>query len=116
MTSVIGCEIAVNKELGPGFIEPIYQKAMCLEFEARNLAYEKERSIVVDYRGVSLSGQRVDLIVEGLIILELKCVIRLDDIHRSQLVSYLRTMHLRGGLLINFRTSLIKRGIMRVVL
>jgi len=105
MTSVIGCAIAVHKELGPGFIEAIYHKAMCVEFDARGLSYETERSIVVNYRGVPLSGQRVDLIVEELIVVELKCVIRLDEMHRRQVVSYLRTLGLRGGLLINFRTA-----------
>jgi GxxExxY protein len=116
MTRVIGCAVAVHKELGPGFIESIYQKAMCVEFQSRRLAFEVERPITVSYRGVPLSGQRVDLVVEGLIVVELKAVIRLDEIHRSQVVSYLRTMGLRGGLLINFRTSMIKYGIKRVVI
>ena len=116
MTTVIGCAIAVHKDLGPGFIESIYHKAMCVEFNARRLAYETECPISVKYRGVPLSGQRVDLIVEGLIVVELKSVIRLDDVHRSQLVSYLRTTGLRGGLRINFRTPVVSRGIKRVVL
>ena len=66
--------------------------------------------VTVNYRGVSLTGQRVDLIVEGVVVVELKAVIRLDEIHRSQLISYLRTTGLRGGLLINFRTAMVKHG------
>jgi GxxExxY protein len=69
MSQTIGCAIAVHRALGPGFIESIYRKAMCIELESRNLAYEKERSIRVTYRGVEIPGQRVDFIVEGLIVL-----------------------------------------------
>ena len=76
MTRVIGCAVAVHKELGPGFIESIYHKAMCVEFHSRRLAFETERPITVTYRGVPLSGQRVDLVVKGLIVVELKAVIR----------------------------------------
>jgi len=117
MTGTIGCAIAVHTALGPGFIETIYRKAMCVELESRGLRFELERPITVRYRDVSLTGQRVDLIVEGLIIVELKAVIRLDEVHRRQLISYLRTTGLRGGLLINFRTAILPRnGIKRVVL
>jgi GxxExxY protein len=115
MTQTIGCAIAVHKELGPGFIESIYRKAMCVELESRNLAYEEERPIRVLYRGVEIPGQRVDLIVEGLIIVELKAVAKLDRVHRAQLISYLKTTGLRGGLLINFRVPLLKDAIHRVV-
>jgi GxxExxY protein len=116
MTQTIGCALAVHRALGPGFLESIYRKAMCVELEARNIAYECERKITVNYRGVQIDGQRVDLIIEGLIVVELKAVISLDDVHSSQLVSYLRTTGLRGGLLINFRVSRLQQGLRRVVL
>jgi GxxExxY protein len=115
MTQTIGCAIAVHQVLGPGFIESIYRKAMCIELEARNLTYEKERAIRVTYRGVEIPGQRVDLIVEGLVVVELKAVTHLDHVHKAQLISYLKTTGLRGGLLINFRVPLLKDGIRRVV-
>jgi len=115
MSQTIGSAIAVHRILGPGFIEKIYRKAMCIELEARNLAYEKERCIRVTYRGVEIPGQRVDLIVEGLIVVELKAVARLDDVHKTQLISYLKTTGLRGGLLINFRVPVLRDGIRRVV-
>ena len=115
MSRTIGSAIAVHRALGPGFIESIYRKAMCIELESRNLAYEKERSIRVAYRGVEIPGQRVDFIVEGLIVLEIKAVVRLDQVHRAQLISYLKTTGLHGGLLINFRVPLLKDGIRRVV-
>jgi len=115
MSQTIGCAIAVHRVLGPGFLESIYRKAMCIELESRNLAYEKERSIRVIYRGVEIPGQRVDFIIEGLIVLEIKAVVRLDQVHRAQLISYLKTTGLHGGLLINFRVPLLKDGIRRVV-
>ena len=115
MSQTIGCAIAVHRALGPGFIESIYRKAMCIELESRNLAYEKERSIRVTYRGVEIPGQRVDFIIEGLIVVEIKAVARLDQVHRAQLISYLKTTGLHGGLLINFRVPLLKDGIRRLV-
>ncbi|HEU5133301.1 MAG TPA: GxxExxY protein [Pyrinomonadaceae bacterium] len=115
MSQTIGCAIAVHRVLGPGFLESIYRKAMCIELESRNLAYEKERSMRVIYRGVEIPGQRVDFIIEGLIVLEIKAVVRLDQVHRAQLISYLKTTGLHGGLLINFRVPLLKDGIRRVV-
>ena len=115
MAQTIGCAISVHRTLGPGFLESIYRKAMRVELESRNLAYECERAVRVDYRGVAIDGQRIDLVVEGLIVVELKAVTRLDDVHRSQLISYLRTLKLRGGLLINFRVPLLKQGLRRIV-
>jgi GxxExxY protein len=116
MHETIGCAIAVHRALGPGFIESIYRKAMCIELESPRLAYECERSIVVTYRGIAISGQRVDLIVGGLVIVELKAVVGLEEIHRAQLISYLRTTGLRGGLLINFRVRALTDGLRRIVL
>jgi len=116
MTATIGCAIAVHRALGPGFLESIYRKATRVELEARGLAYECERPVRVKYRGVEIPGQRVDLIVEEVIVVELKAVVRLDEVHRAQVISYLRTTGLRGGLLINFRVAVPSRGLRRVVL
>ena len=116
MHRTIGCAMAVHRSLGPGFLEAIYRQAMYLELETWRLAYERERPVRVVYRGVEIPGQRVDLIVEGLIVVELKSVTQLADVHRAQQISYLRTTGLRGGLLINFDVRLLKDGIQRVVL
>ena len=94
----------------------MYRKAVCIELEKRNLRYEYERPIEVLYGEVPISGQRIDLIVGGLIIVELKAVARLEEIHRAQLISYLRATGLHGGLLINFRVRVLKDGIRRIVL
>ena len=115
MTRTIGCAIAVHRALGPGYLESIYKRAMFVELHAQRLAFERERPIQVEYRGVTLRSQRVDLIVDGLVVVELKAVRTLDDVHRAQLISYLRTTGLRGGLLINFRVPVLKHGIRRVV-
>jgi GxxExxY protein len=116
MTETIGCAIAVHRALGPGFLESIYKKAMHIELNARGLSYESKRAVTVSYRGIQIEGQRVDLVVEGLIVVELKAVARFDDVHKAQVMSYLRTTGLRGGLLINFRVPVLKRGLQRIVL
>jgi len=116
MTHTIGCAIAVHRALGPGFLESIYRKAMCVELEARGLPYEVERPVCVSYRGVDIPGQRIDLIVGGLIVVELKTVVRFDRVHVAQVISYLKTTGLRGGLLINFRVPLQVKGLKRIVL
>jgi GxxExxY protein len=116
MSTVIGCAIRVHRELGAGFLESIYRTAMKLELEATGLSYESERAVSVRYRGTAIHGQRVDLIIERLMVVELKSVARLEEIHRAQLISYLRTTGLRGGLLINFRVPILRSGLKRVVL
>ena len=116
MSHVIGCAIAVHQALGPGFLESIYRRAMLLELAARGLRFEAERSVTVAYRGVNIPGQRIDLIVEDLVVVELKAAITLDRVHVAQLISYLRTTKLRAGLLVNFRVPVLYRGIKRVVL
>ena len=116
MSETIGCAIRVHRTLGPGFLESIYRKAMCVELKASGLSYEAERPVHVKYRGVEITGQRVDLIVEGQIVAELKAVVKLDEVHRAQLISYLRATGLRGGLLINFRVAVLRHGLRRVVL
>jgi GxxExxY protein len=116
MTHTIGCAIAVHRALGPGFLESIYRKAMCVELDARGVSFEVERPVSVSYRGVEIPGQRIDLIVGGLIVVELKTVTRFDRVHVAQLISYLKTTGLRGGLLINFRVPLLVKGLKRIVL
>ncbi len=89
---------------------------MHLELEARRLRFETEKAIYVVYRDWNIPGQRVDLIVEGVVLVELKSVRRLRNIHRSQALSYLKTTQLRLGLLINFHVPLLRNGIRRVIL
>jgi GxxExxY protein len=115
-TECIGCAIEVHRRLGPGYLESIYRRAMCLELESRDIPFEAEKAVTVTYREWQIPGQRIDLIVRGKIVLELKAVRRLKTIHRAQVISYLKTTDLRLDLLINFKTELLRQGIKRVVL
>jgi GxxExxY protein len=116
MERIIGCAIAVHRELGPGFLERIYVTALCLELQHQGLPYERERSIAVLYRETPIHGQRVDLIVANAVIVEVKAVARMEPVFHARLISYLRTAKLRAGLLMNFNESLLKDGIKRIVL
>jgi GxxExxY protein len=115
ITRIIGCALVVHRELGPGFMESIYSTALGFELEAERIPFERERQIVVSYRGRPIGGQRVDFIVDDTVILEIKAVSRLDPIFQAKLISYLRTTGLRVGLLLNFNTPLLKEGIRRFV-
>ena len=112
---VIGCGITVHRELGPGFKEAIYERAFCLELESRGLWFECEKAISVRYRQWQIPGQKVDLIVEGLVLVEIKTVSKLKELHRAQVVSYLKTLQLRIGLLLNFNAPTMKAGTHRVL-
>jgi GxxExxY protein len=111
----IGAAIEVLRALGPGFLEKIYQEALCLELLARGLRFEREKAVAVHYRGIAISGQRLDLVVDACVIVELKASSKLDLVHDAKLISYLRTTGLRLGLLLNFNCRSLKEGIRRIV-
>ena len=106
----------VHRHLGPGFREVVYERAFCLELNSRGIAYESEKRIIVPYKSWMIPGQRIDLIVEGKVLIELKVVPRLRKIHQQQVISYLKASGLRLGLLLNFNTRLLREGLKRVVL
>ncbi len=113
--AVIGAAIEVHRQLGPGFIEYVYRKAMAYELSLRGLEVEQEKQILVPYKDIQIAGQRLDLLVAGRLIAELKCVEEFAPIHQAQLLSYLKATRLRVGLLINFKTQLVRDGIKRMV-
>lgn len=113
--TIIGAAIEVHRELGPGFLESIYRKAMAYELSSQGMQVEEEKEILVPYKDIQIPGQRLDLRVGGRIIVELKCVEQFAPIHQAQLISYLKATRLRLGLLINFKTQLVKDGIKRIV-
>ena len=115
-TSCIDAAIHVHRALGPGFKEVIYHRAFCLELKSRSLAYESEKKIIVRYKQWTIQGQKVDLLVEGVVLVEIKAVPRIRKIHHAQVVSYLKTMDLRLGLILNFSHRWMKDGMKRVVL
>ena len=112
---IIGCAIDVHRVLGPGFKERIYVQAVCLELHSSGLRFEREKEVAVPYKGWQIPGHRVDLIVEGVVLVELKAVPKIRRLHARQIVSYLKATNLRLGLLINFNVQILKNGIRRVV-
>ena len=114
-TAVIGAAIEVHRQLGPGFLERIYQEALALELETRHVPFERERAIVVHYKGNPIPGQRIDLIVANCVVVELKAAARIDFAHEAKMVSYLRTTGHRLGLLLNFNCRTMKEGLKRIV-
>jgi GxxExxY protein len=115
VTETIECGIVVHRVLGPGFRERIYDQAFRLELAERGLPFEAEKAIDVRYKRWTIPGQRIDLIVGGVVLVEIKAVSRLKPIHVSQVVSYLRTTGLRVGLLMNFNGARLKDGLRRIV-
>ena len=99
---IIGAAIEVHRELGPGFLESIYERALKVEFAKHNFHFDSQKEIKIKYLGVEVGLHRLDLIVENQIILEIKAVKGLLDIHFSQLRSYLKATGLKVGLLLNF--------------
>jgi len=99
---IIELAIKVHKELGPGFIERIYEKALSYEFKKANIGFVNQAIIRVRYDSVELGEQRVDFMIDDKIIIELKCVKELNEIHLAQMLSYLKTANKKVGLILNF--------------
>lgn len=112
---IIGAAIEVHRHLGPGFLESVYEQALCHELFLRNVHFEVQKEIMVSYKGVGLKGQRLDLLLGERIIVELKAVDELAPIHEAQLLSYLRATKLYIGLLMNFNVRYLKQGLKRLV-
>ena len=113
---VIGACIEIHKAIGPGLLESAYEECLCHELRLANLAFERQRPLPVAYKGVKLDcGYRIDLVVEGTLIVELKTEQELQPIHEAQLLTYLKLSGLAVGLLINFNVPVLRRGIKRIV-
>jgi GxxExxY protein len=103
---IIGCIIAVHKTLGPGFVESVYRKALIVELHEAGLKVQTEKPIYIIYRGNEVGCHRLDILVEDLVILELKTVDELTKAHYDQIRSYLKATGLQVGILVNFSGSL----------
>ena len=113
---IIGAAMAVHRELGPGLLESAYEACLAYELPDRGLSVERQKALPVRYRGVNVDcGYRIDLLVEGKVVVELKAVERLEAIHQAQLLSYLKLSGCKVGLLINFNVKVLKDGIRRLV-
>ncbi len=116
--SVIGAAIEVHRALGPGLLESAYEECLCHELHLRSIAFERQIPLPVEYKGVKLDcGYRLDLIVENVVILEIKCVEHVLPVHEAQLLTYLKMTGKRVGLILNFNVPALNRGgIVRKVL
>ena len=114
---VIGAAIEVHRVLGPGLMESTYQHCLIHELKLNQINFTAECALPVDYKGIRLDcGYRVDLLVENQIILELKSVSELKDIHEAQLLTYMKLASIKQGFLINFNFKLLKLGLKSFVL
>jgi GxxExxY protein len=116
MHRVIGAAIEVHRNLGPGYLESTYHRALCIELRLRDIPFHFKRAVQVTYKGELLHGQQLDLVIDDKVVVEIKAVAQLEEIHGKQVVSYLRATGLRAGLLINFNAVVLKAGIRRIVL
>lgn len=108
--------IDVHRALGPGFLESMYEAALCIELQLRGIPYQRQLPIGLTYKGHDIGRQQLDLVVGERLIVELKAVDALAPIHTAQLLSYLKVTGLTLGLLINFNTLVLLRGVRRVIL
>ncbi len=113
---VIGAAIDVHREIGPGLLESAYEECLCYELIQLGLNFKRQVEVPVLYKGVKLNcAYKLDIVVEGLLIIELKAVAKILPIHEAQLLTYLKLMDKRLGLLINFNVPVLKSGIRRIV-
>ena len=113
---IIGAAIEVHRRLGPGLLESVYQQCLVRELRLRNIPCLTEVPLRVEYKGLEFDvAYRVDLVVANKVVVELKAVEKVLDVHEAQLLSYLRLQDKRLGLLINFHVRMLKDGIKRVV-
>jgi len=114
---IIGAAIEVHRELGPGLLESAYQACLAREFSLRNLPFEQEKPLPVEYKGARVDcGYRLDFVVAEKVVVELKAVNVVQKVHEAQLLTYLKLTGCRVGLLINFNVPVLKDGIKRMVL
>ncbi len=113
---IISAAIEVHRILGPGLLESIYEEALCHEFNLRGVSCERQKELDVIYKGKVIKGQRLDLLVYGEVVVEIKSVRKLEDVFIAQTLSYLKSMNLRRALLINFGEGRLVDGIKRISL
>ena len=113
---IIGCAMEVYKQLGPGLLESVYEQALVHELKLNDIPVDSQVEVKVNYKGINITDNlRLDLLVDDRVIVELKSVEELKPIHHKQLLTYLRLMNKKVGLLINFNTDNLMDGIKRIV-
>jgi GxxExxY protein len=113
---IIAAAVEVHRNLGPGLLESIYEECLCKELSLRKIPFERQRPTPVEFKGDRLQGTfRIDLLVAGQVVVEIKAVESLEPIHEAQLLTYMKLGAWKVGLLINFNVPLLKQGIRRRV-
>ena len=100
--NIIGCAMEVHKQLGNGFQEVVYQRALSIEMNLQNIAHEREKEMPLQYKGHNIGTRRVDFFVEGKIMVEIKALVNLEEVHLAQAMNYLEAYNMEIGLLLNF--------------
>jgi GxxExxY protein len=114
--TIIGCAIEVHKQLGPGLLESAYQECMYYELRQIGLEVQKEKPMPIVYKEVKLDhGYRIDLLVEGKVVIEIKTVDTFNEVHIAQVLTYLKLGNYKLGLLLNFQTTMLRNGIKRII-
>jgi GxxExxY protein len=114
---IIGGEIAVHKQLGPGMLESAYEECLSFELRDRCLSIERQKPVPIVYKEIRLDcGYRIDILVNNTVVLELKSVEALARVHEAQILTYMRFAQKHLGLLINFNVTVLKNGIKRYIL
>lgn len=112
---IIGCAIEVHRAIGPGLLESAYEECLCFELAQAGIHFERQVPLPVSYKGIQLDcGYKMDIVVERLIILEIKAVERIIPVHEAQLLSYLKLYDKRIGLLLNFHVPRLRDGLKRI--
>ena len=112
---VIGASIEVHKILGPGLLESAYEECLCHELKLREVSFERQKALPIEYKGIELEcGYRLDIVMGNSLIVELKSCESLEPIHEAQLLTYLKLTEIKIGLLINFNVPVLKDGIKRL--
>jgi len=113
---IIGAAIEVHKILGAGLLESIYEEALCHEFYLRDVRFQRQIEVDSIYKGKTIKGQRLDLLIENEVIVEIKSLAKLPEVATAQILSYLKATGLKRGLLINFGASKLIDGVKRISL
>jgi GxxExxY protein len=113
---VIGAAIEVHRTLGPGYLESVYEEALCVELQLRDIPFGQQVDVAIDYKGRLVGSGTMDIVVGDAVVVELKAVETLAPIHTAQVLSYLKATKRKVGLLINFNAEVLRLGIKRIVL
>jgi len=114
---VIGAAIEVHRVLGPGLLERIYEDCLCFELKLRRVVFERQVPLDLNYKGIRIGrAYRIDILVEGRVVVEVKTVAKIEPVHWAQLLTYMRLSRCSTGLLLNFNVAALRKGIVRLVL